>query len=617
MIKRALTPLSLVSQIALLMLLLGLLGIGSMSVAAWMAQSIQGNAHAINKAGSLRMQSYRLLASVPLTKASDGYLRQMEQDQDSTDLLRAVQGEKLQPEFDALRRYWMTTLKGQIQQAQCPAQVASNVAVYVGQLDKLVAALEHKTEYHLTLISMVQRGLLAITLLLLALTIWFLRRRLLEPWQRLLAQANAVSAGDFSQRYQLIYTPAADAKRAPHPNNEMDILGQSLNSMSLAMEQLVDSLAQMVASKTADLQQKNQVLDFLYRVSRQLHTSAPLEQRLVPVLEELQTLTPLQSVQLRLYENNSAELFDEIGNGSPQQAGDSHHVADNRVQHHLLSENIEPDEGLLRQPLSWSLRDDRENYGVLLAQLPQDCELNEDQRQLITTLLEQLTSSLMLARQAEHQQQLMLMDERSAIARELHDSLAQSLSCMKIQIACLQMQGGELSEENSLLIQQMRDELNTAYRQLRELLTTFRLKMNTPGLRAALQNAVDEFSTRMGVEIAFDYQLPPRSVPANQAIHLLHIAREALNNAFKHAKASEVSLTLTCEEGQILMQVADNGQGLPENVERQNHYGLIIMQDRAKSLHGECRVARKASGGTDVTVRFRPDALPINPQEQV
>lgn len=610
MIKRAFTPLSLVSQIALLMLLLGLLGIGSMSVAAWMAQSIQGNAHAINKAGSLRMQSYRLLAAVPLTKESDRYLRQMEQDQDSSDLRRAVQSENLQPEFDALRSYWTTTLKGQIQRAKHPAQVEANVAVYVSQLDKMVATLEHKTEYHLALISMVQHGLLAFTLMLLALTIWFLRRRLLEPLRRLLAQANAVSAGEFSQRYQPMHSSTADAQ---HPHNEMDILGQSLNSMSLAMEQLVDSLAQMVANKTADLQQKNQVLDFLYRVSRQLHTSAPLEQRLVPVLEELQTLTPLQSVQLRLYENDSAELFNDIGN--PQPADKKPRAA--QAQHHLLSDNIQPDEGHPRQPLSWSLGDERENYGVLLAQLPQDCQLNGDQLQLITTLLEQLTSSLMLARQAEHQQQLMLMDERSAIARELHDSLAQSLSCMKIQIACLQMQGTNLSEENSQLIQQIRDELNTAYRQLRELLTTFRLKMHAPGLRAALQHTVDEFSGRMGINITFDYQLPSRSVPANQAIHLLHIAREALNNTFKHARATDVSLKLTCEKGQILMQVDDNGQGLPANIERQNHYGLIIMQDRAKSLHGECSVTRRVNGGTNVTVRFRPDALPINPQEQV
>jgi two-component system nitrate/nitrite sensor histidine kinase NarX len=596
MLTRAVTPLSLVSQIALLMLLLGLLGIGGMSVAAWMAQSIQGNAHAINKAGSLRMQSYRLLASVPLTPASNGYLRQMEQDQDNEDLRRAVQSEDLQPEFDALRRYWMVTLKDQIRQAQTPAQVASNVAVYVGQLDKLVAALEHKTEYHLTLISLVQRGLLLVTLLLLGLTIWFLRRRLLEPWKRLLAQANAVSASDFSQRYQVSHTA--------RPHNEMDILGQSLNSMSQALERTVDSLAQLVDNKTADLQQKNQVLDFLYRVSRQLHTSAPLERRLVPVLEELQQLTPLQSVQLRLYENNSAELFNDIG--SPASG-----------QHHLYSDNNASAENSHQQPISWSLQDERENYGVLLAQLPQGTSLTLDQQRLVTTLLEQLTSTLMLARQAEHQQQLMLMEERSAIARELHDSLAQSLSCLKIQIACLQMQGSELTAENSQLVQQMRDELNTAYRQLRELLTTFRLQMNTPGLRAALQHAVDEFSARMGITINFDYQLPPRSVPANQAIHLLHIAREALNNAFKHANATQISLRLSCEQDEIMMQVTDDGQGIPEDIERQHHYGLIIMQDRAKSLHGQCQITRGESGGTQVTVRFRPDALPINPQEQV
>ena len=599
MLRRAVTPLSLVSQIALLMLLLGLLGIGGMSIAAWMAQSIQGNAHAINKAGSLRMQSYRLLASVPLTPASDAYLRQMEQDQESEDLRRAVQSEDLQPEFDALRRYWMITLKDQIRQAQTPAQVASNVAVYVGQLDKLVAALEHKTEYHLTLISLVQRGLLLVTLLLLGLTIWFLRRRLLEPWKRLLAQANAVSASDFSQRYQVSQTA--------RPHNEMDILGQSLNSMSQALERTVDSLAQLVDNKTADLQQKNQVLDFLYRVSRQLHTSAPLEQRLAPVLEELQTLTPLQSVQLRLYENNSAELFNDIGSPASAASG----------QHHLYSDNRLSKENHHQQPISWSLQDERENYGVLLAQLPQDTSLTLDQHRLVTTLLEQLTSTLMLARQAEHQQQLMLMEERSAIARELHDSLAQSLSCLKIQIACLQIQGSELTTENGQLVQQMRDELNTAYRQLRELLTTFRLQMNTPGLRAALQHAVDEFSARIGIPITFEYQLPPRSVPANQAIHLLHIAREALNNAFKHANASHISLRLRCEQDEIMMQVTDDGQGIPEDIDRQHHYGLIIMQDRAKSLHGQCQITRRESGGTRVTVRFRPDALPINPQEQV
>ena len=87
---------------------------------------------------------------------------------------------------------------------------------------------------------------------------------------------------------------------------------------------------------------------------------------------------------------------------------------------------------------------------------------------------------LAIERQVDHQQQLMLMEERAAIARELHDSIAQSLSCLKMQIACLQMQGETLSSASQALVQQMREELNGAYRQLRELLTTFRLQLTEP-----------------------------------------------------------------------------------------------------------------------------------------
>jgi two-component system nitrate/nitrite sensor histidine kinase NarX len=101
----------------------------------------------------------------------------------------------------------------------------------------------------------------------------------------------------------------------------------------------------------------------------------------------------------------------------------------------------------------------------------------------MTTLMEQFTSTLALERQSEHQQQTLLIAERTAISAELHDSLAQSLSCLKIQISCLQMQSQETSESNRRLMQQMREELNTAYRQLRELLTTFRLSVAEPGLR--------------------------------------------------------------------------------------------------------------------------------------
>lgn len=80
--KRYLTPL--VNQIALLMILLGMLGLAGMVISSWMAQSIQGNAHAINQAGSLRMQSYRLLSMIPLDSNELSYLVALEQDKNQS-----------------------------------------------------------------------------------------------------------------------------------------------------------------------------------------------------------------------------------------------------------------------------------------------------------------------------------------------------------------------------------------------------------------------------------------------------------------------------------------------------------------------------------------------------
>jgi len=202
-----------------------------------------------------------------------------------------------------------------------------------------------------------------------------------------------------------------------------------------------------------------------------------------------------------------------------------------------------------------------------------------------------------------------VMEERATIARELHDSIAQSLSCMKMQVSCLQMQGESLPDSSQQLLGQIRNELNTSWAQLRELLTTFRLQLNEPGLRPALEASCQEYSAHFGFPIKLDYQLPPRFVPSHQAIHLLQIAREALSNALKHSGASEVTVTAVQQGRQVKVSITDNGCGVPDNAERTNHYGLIIMRDRAQSLRGDCQVRRRESGGTEVVVTFIPEKL--------
>ncbi len=584
-------PLSIVNQVALLMLLLGTLGISGMSISAWISQGIQGNAHAINKAGALRMQSYRLLAQIPLDSHTPVQMSGLDVGENSQGWQQTVALEGLTSQLHALRNYWQQTLQPELRQARQPADAAPYVAHFVSLLDKLVSDIDHHTERRLLLVTLVQGCFIMLMLLLLIGTIAYLRRRLLRPWRQLVAMARAVGQGDFSQRF---------ARHRHH--DEMTSLGEALNTMADELSVTYVGLEQRVTNKTADLQQKNRVLDFLYRASRQLHTNEPLNNRLTPLLDELQTLTPLRAVQVRLYESNGQQQQCLQPAGSTTVPT----VYGSNLVYNAVTESDES-HSADNPSLSWSLSDKHGSYGVLLAQhLPQQ-PLSDEHRQLINTLMEQLTNMLALERQADHQQQLMLMEERAAIARELHDSIAQSLSCLKIQASCLQMQGENLPPACLTLVGEMRTELNSAYRQLRELLTTFRLRLAEPGLLAALQSTVQEFNSRLGIPVTLDYQLEPHSVPACQAIHVLQITREALSNIRKHANASQVNIRVIACHGEITLSISDNGRGLPENSDQRDHYGLIIIRDRAKILQARCDMLPRSGGGTTVRVVFHPD----------
>ncbi|MEG1922408.1 MAG: nitrate/nitrite two-component system sensor histidine kinase NarX [Citrobacter sp.] len=586
MFKRCLSPLTLVNQVALIVLLSTAIGVAGMAVSGWLVQGVQGSAHAINKAGSLRMQSYRLLAAVPLDANDQPLLDEMEKTAFSPELTRAAKRDGQQVQLKALQDYWHTELAPGLAHAQTGDAVAQDVARFVTGLDKLVTAFDHTTELRIERVVLLHRLMAIFMALLLVFTIIWLRVRLLQPWKQLLAMARAVSQRDFTQRARI------------SGRNEMAALGSALNNMSEELAESYAVLEQRVQEKTAGLEHKNQILSFLWQANRRLHSQVPLCERLSPVLNGLQNLTQLHDIELRVYDLEDEDNHQEFTCQS--------NISCDEKGCHLCPRGTLPavDGGIT---LKWRLTDSHTQYGILLATLPHGRHLSHDQQQLVDTLVEQLTATLALDRHQERQQQLIVMEERATIARELHDSIAQSLSCMKMQVSCLQMQGEALPENCRDLLSQIRNELNTSWVQLRELLTTFRLQLTEPGLRPALEASCQEYSARFGFTVKLDYQLPPRLVPSHQAIHLLQIAREALSNALKHSQADEVVVTVVQNGKQVKLTVQDNGRGVPENAERSNHYGMIIMRDRAQSLRGDCRVRRRETGGTEVAVTFIPE----------
>ena len=586
MLKRLFSPLTLVNQLALIVLLSTAVGVTGMAISGWLVQGVQGSAHAINEAGSLRMQSYRLLAAVPLTPVDKPLLDDMERTAFSPELVIAARRDGQQAQLKALQGYWHSQLEPGLKQAKSAETVADDVARFVARIDTLVSSFDSSTEMRIERVVMVHRAMAIFMALLLIFTIVWLRARLLYPWQQLLAVARAVTERDFTQRAHI------------SGRNEMAMLGQALNTMSGELAESYAVLEKRVQEKTAGLEQKNEILSFLWQANRRLHSQIPLCERLSPVLNGLQSLTLLHDIELRVYDVEDEENHQEFTCQSDMSCDDK--------GCHLCPRGLPPLSSS-GTTLKWRLTDSHTQYGILLATLPTGRHLNHDQQQLVDTLVEQLTATLALDRHQEKQQQLIVMEERATIARELHDSIAQSLSCMKMQVSCLQMQDDGLPESSKQLLGQIRSELNTSWVQLRELLTTFRLQLTEPGLRPALESSCDEFSARLGFPVKLDYQLPPRFVPSHQAIHLLQIAREALSNTLKHASATAVTVTVSHHNNQVKLTVQDNGCGVPENAERSNHYGLIIMRDRAQSLRGDCQVRRGESGGTEVVVTFIPE----------
>lgn len=250
--------------------------------------------------------------------------------------------------------------------------------------------------------------------------------------------------------------------------------------------------------------------------------------------------------------------------------------------------------------------------GVILLRCGDD--LGRCQPQRLSQQCERLAGILQSAHRAQLKLRMAQYEERVVIARELHDSLAQYLSYLKIQAsrlqALLEQDSGRLPMHNAevdTILQELRGNLNVAYRQLRDLITTFRLTMHGRSLGQAVEESVEEFEKRSAIAFDLDNRLTPGELTVAEEMQVLHIVREAVSNVVRHSHAKYAQVSLhSSPEGRVRITVVDDGIGISPNRRREQHHGLIIMQERAHSLGGSIKVDQAPGGGTRVQVQFHP-----------
>ncbi len=196
--------------------------------------------------------------------------------------------------------------------------------------------------------------------------------------------------------------------------------------------------------------------------------------------------------------------------------------------------------------------------------------------------------------------------EKSRIARELHDELAQALTALKMDVSWvrerLPAEQVSIAEKLSAM-QQMLDSTVAATRRISADLRP--LMLDDLGLMPAAEWLVQNFRQRTGIACELALGVPELELRDPHATAVFRILQESLTNIARHAQASLVEVTLDVEDRAVVLTVHDNGRGfVPEESRKPNSFGLMGLRERAYLLGGEVRIDSGRGRGTTVEVRI-------------
>jgi PAS domain S-box-containing protein len=196
------------------------------------------------------------------------------------------------------------------------------------------------------------------------------------------------------------------------------------------------------------------------------------------------------------------------------------------------------------------------------------------------------------------------LEERQRLARELHDSVTQSLYSLTLLAEASRRTAAAGDVEKVVgNIARLGETAQQALKEMRLLVYELRpLALEQSGLAEALQHRLDAVEKRAGVEARFRVNLE-EELPAHIENGLYRIAQEALNNSLKHAEATTVSITLQTQDGHVQLEIVDNGKGFHmEALQDHGGLGMVSMRERVESMRGEYSITSRPGDGTRVWI---------------
>lgn len=437
-------------------------------------------------------------------------------------------------------------------------------------------------------------------------------RRITRPIAALIFAAQEVAAGSFGRKITVT------------TGDELEELAEQFNAMSAELQASYAHLEQRVTDRTKELAALNAIAA---AVSRSLDLNEILEHALEKTLEVI-GLNAGAAFRLEEDAHDGASLILMAHRGVPEEvarrlerlpiAASAAGLAAREGYPTVMSVSDYP-EGELKATLERAgtqlviavpfLAKGR-LMGAIMLGSRDSRRLSAEDLGLLAGIGQQVGVAVENARLYQQAEQLAVIKERQRLARELHDSVTQSLySLTLLAEAGRRLMGSGDTERVKAYLGRLGETAQQALKEMRLLVYELRpMALETEGLVGALQQRLDAVEKRAGVQARLLVEVGAQSVeplhlPAPLEEGLYRIAQEALNNALKHAAANAVVVRIHAEDDCVQLEVTDNGKGFDVAAVRdQGGLGLVSMRERAERLGGVLTILSAPGEGTTVRV---------------
>lgn len=590
----------------------------------WLSWQLEGAGAAINDTGSLRMRANRV--AVELMRPQEG--RKVRTDEqillmDET-IARLAKGNPARPLFipndEGIRKQW-SEVAGYWREIMKPSAMRAlgrpdagyyleTLPEFVAKADTLVRMIEQDNAGKTTMLRLSQGVLAAIASAGTLAMIYLLYLWIISPVLRLRDGLQRMAAREFSTRLPV------------ESRDEFGVLARGFNRMADELQGLYTGLEQRVEQKTAQLAAQNRDIGALYDMAAFLNQPNEIEALCDGFLRRVMLQFDAEGGSIRALDPNNEKLNLMVSVGLSDALVESEHcmrVDDCYCGVATRKAGVIVIQDFRHAPPSLDLNCQREGFasvavfrivardevlGSYSLHFRSQRKLAPAESQLLETLGQHLGVALDNRRLSAQARQLAVVQERGLVAQGLHDSLAQGLNFLNLQLQMLDgaVKRGDAAEVEEIL-PLLRTGVDESYQDVRELLTNFRSKLSQGDLYVAIEDTVDRFrrQTGMDTELAVGQRQGAPLAP-DQQLQVLFILQEALSNVRKHSEAARVRVEV--EDGRdFVLSISDDGQGYDaEEVAARGeaHVGLHIMRERAARMRAVIKLESRPGQGTRV-----------------